>query len=324
VELPEMQKKFVLCATALTVCYVLGAAVSAVADSPYGDSAPDVSVPAAQAEPAPAPLAEPPAKPGRYVPPITRPFYNEAPEITTELRPVYIYHRIPEGFLSDGGDVHIVALQLRAAITDRLAFIATKDGWADIDFDKNLRDDRGFFNVAAGFKYAFFSDPATDTYMTAGIRYEAPVGSLKTGNIKLQGGGDGMIDVFLTGTRPIGTKAAIQGSFGYNGAIDSDHDSSFVHAMIHGNYEIVKNLYGIMELSMIAVADHGDRLDVGSFEGEDAFNFGNSESDTVFPLAFGARYRFTDNLIVGAAYEFPIDHKDITKDRVTVDAVIHF
>ena len=71
-------------------------------------------------------------------------------------------------------------------------------------------------------------------------------------------------------------------------------------------------------------ADNGDNINIGSFEGEDVFNFGNDDSNTIFPFAVGARYRVTDNFILGTAYELPLDHKDITQQRVYVDAVLHF
>ena len=50
----------------------------------------------------------------------------------TEVRPLYVYHKVDDDFLSpllDGGDAHVVALQLRVAVTDRLAILATKDGY---------------------------------------------------------------------------------------------------------------------------------------------------------------------------------------------------
>lgn len=310
----------------------VGAAGSAFADT-YEETPPPISVPPPEEAPpaAPAPAEEPKKKPMRYVPPVGQPIFNEPAQITTEIRPIYMYHEIPNSFPSNGGRVHAVALQLRAAITDRLAFIATKDGWMDINFDDTLKDEDGFLNIAAGLKYAVISQPENDTFVSVGLRYEAPTGNLKTAikgapnsDITLQGNGDGMIDVFITGVRPIGEKASIQASLGYDGAIDSNKNSSFLHAHVHGDYEIVKNLYGVLELSMIATADHGDELDIGSFEGEDVFNFGNEDSNTIFPFAVGARYRVTDNFILGSAYEFPLDHKDITQQRVYVDAVLHF
>jgi len=314
----------------MAVALVTVATTGSVFADTYEETPPAISVPAPAAEPPPAPV-EQPKKRMRYVPNIGQPFFNEPAQITTEIRPVYVWNDIPNGFPSNGGSANAIAVQLRAAITDRLAFIATKDGWMDIKFDKTLKDEDGFLNIAAGFKYAVVSDPENDTFVTLGVRYEAPTGNLKTAikgvpnsDIRLQGNGDGMIDAFVTATRPIGEKAAMQVALGYDGAIDSGTNSSFLHAHLHGDYEIVKNLYGVLELNMIATADNGDEINIGSFEGEDVFNFGNKDAGTLFPLALGARYRLTDNVILGTAYEFPVDHGNVTKQRVYVDAVIHF
>src|SRR3546814_5601160 len=64
----------------------------------------------------------------RYVPPLTNPVFNETPYITPEVRAIYLYNRLPEDFVTDGGYVNLAALQLRLALTERLGFIATKDG----------------------------------------------------------------------------------------------------------------------------------------------------------------------------------------------------
>ena len=63
----------------------------------------------------------------RYVAAITNPFFNETPYITTEVRPVYMYTRIPESFsVADGGSVHTTALQIRYAINDRIDLAADR------------------------------------------------------------------------------------------------------------------------------------------------------------------------------------------------------
>lgn len=55
-------------------------------------------------------------------------FLFEDPYITTGLNFVYVYQRLPEGPVFDGGEAQVLALQIRAAITEKLGFIATKDG----------------------------------------------------------------------------------------------------------------------------------------------------------------------------------------------------
>src|SRR3546814_8694401 len=102
----------------------------------------------------------------RYVPPLTNPVFNETPYITTEARAIYLYNRLPNDFVTGGGYVNLVALQLRLALTERLGFIATKDGYADAHFDEALDDEDGFSNIAFGFKYAILSDPESESLLT--------------------------------------------------------------------------------------------------------------------------------------------------------------
>ena len=84
----------------------------------------------------------------RYVAPLSNPLFNETPYITTELRPIYFHQTIPDDFLTQGGDIDVVAIQARLALTDRLGIIASKDGYADIDFDSVLPDEDGFANIS--------------------------------------------------------------------------------------------------------------------------------------------------------------------------------
>lgn len=88
----------------------------------------------------------------RYVPPVSSALYNETPFITTELRPMYIYHDIPDDSVVRGGYGHVVAVQARLAVTDRLGLIATKDGYTDLHFSQALPDTDGFNNIALGAK----------------------------------------------------------------------------------------------------------------------------------------------------------------------------
>ena len=61
--------------------------------------------------------------------PVANPIFFEDPVIRSEIRPIFAYHRIDDGFITGGGEAYLYALQLRYAITDRLAFIATQDGF---------------------------------------------------------------------------------------------------------------------------------------------------------------------------------------------------
>src|SRR3546814_19105037 len=102
----------------------------------------------------------------RYVPPLTNPVFNETPYITTEARAIYLYNRLPNDFVTGGGYVNLVALQLRLALTERLGFIATKAGYADAHFYASLDDDDGFSNIPFGSKHAILPYPQNKSMRT--------------------------------------------------------------------------------------------------------------------------------------------------------------
>ena len=260
----------------------------------------------------------------RYVPPLAIPYFNETPYITTEARPVFIHHDIPTSFVTGGGTIDLYALEIRVALTERLGFIATKDGYADVNFDSVLPDTDGFMNISLGFKYAIISNPKENTIVTLGVEYEAPTGSLSTASIDMQGGGDGLVDIFVTGAKAF-DKLGLQGSTGFNIAIDGDHNSSLWHWSAHADYELVENFFPLLELNGISTIDDGNRTGIAPFEGNDIVNFGSTASGSVVTLGLGARYKFNNHVQVGAGYEFPItDREDLFNWRTNFDLVITF
>ena len=141
--------------------------------------------------------------------------------------------------------------------------------------------------------------------------------------MQLQEGGDGFINVFLTGAKQYGA-LQLQGSANLNMAVDSDHDSSLFVLSLHANYELTENFFPLIEFNMFSVIDHGTRT-AGNFEGYDVFNFGSTNAGTVASVAGGFRYQLLDNLMLGAAAEVPVtDRQDLTNWRVTADAVLTF
>lgn len=259
----------------------------------------------------------------RYVPPLANPIFNETPFITTELRPIYLYNRIPDDFLTQGGNIRIVAAEIRVALTERLGIIATSDGFADLNFDAVLPDEDGFVNLSAGLKYAVYSQPETGTIFSIGIEYEMPTGSIETGGISLEGDGDGFIDIFATGAKTFG-KWGLQASAGANIAVDNDFDSSFLHYSVHADYEVLPGLFPLVELNGFTTVDHGDRNAL-NFEGIDLVNFGSRRSGTVFNLGVGARYQFNEHIQFGAGYEMPVSGREDLMDwRLNFDLVLRY
>jgi hypothetical protein len=106
--------------------------------------------------------------------------------------------------------------------------------------------------------------------------------------------------------------------------MDRHHDSSMVHYSAHVDYEILPNFFPLFELNGFSVVQSGHRtgLDV---EGVDLVNFGATGGGTVVTAAFGARYRLTDHVRLGAGYERPVTNReDLLGSRVYVDLVLSY
>ena len=259
----------------------------------------------------------------RYVPPLSNPLFNETPFITTELRPIYLINEIPEDFLTGGGNLKVVAAEIRVALTDRLGFIASKDGYVDANFDAVLPDDEGFANLSFGFKYAVISRPETGTLLTVGAEYEAPTGDLDIAGIELQGDGKGFVDLFVSGARTYG-RWGLQGNVGVNLAVDRDEDTSMLHASAHLDYALTPGFYPLVELNVFSVIDDAKRTPVG-FEGIDLVNFGATDAGTVVTAAAGFRYIVNQNIIGGIGFERPVTQREDLMDwRLYADLVLHF
>jgi len=268
------------------------------------------------------------AYPDRYVPPISNPLFNETPQIRTEIRPFYIFNRIPNGFPSDGGYINVVGLQLRYAVNERIGLFINKNGYVDVHFSELFPDANGPANVSFGAKYAFIAQPEGNKYLTAGLSYEAAIGDVSSGVIDLQGGGKGFFRPFVSWGATVGDRTGIETNAGFNLAVNRDHDtSSFVYSF-HVDHEIFDGWFAVLEGNLMTTIDQADRTNsafVGTFEGYDLFNFGSTKSGTVADLAVGARYRLTDHVLFGASFQFPITgRKDILGERLTLDMSYHF
>ena len=71
----------------------------------------------------------------KSVSPVANPLFFEDPQIRTEIRPLFIHHQVDDDFIVGGADARVYAVQARYAVNDRLAIIATKDGYVEIDLD---------------------------------------------------------------------------------------------------------------------------------------------------------------------------------------------
>lgn len=252
--------------------------------------------------------------------PVTNPIFFEDPVIRSELRPIFAYHTIDKGFLTGGGHATLYALQLRYALTDRLALIATQDGHFDID-SPGLNVD-GWMDLAAGFKYALIDDAANQFILTPGLTFHIPTGDKEV----FQGRGGGEFNPFVSFAKGYGD-LHITGNVGLRIPVSTNEQNLVAHYSLMVDYYTCRWFIPFFTANFWTNLSDGTNVPGLRGNGYDVINFGggNANGNTQGTLGIGFRSRILDNVDLGFAYEIAaVRPYGLTNNRVTVDMCIRF
>lgn len=259
----------------------------------------------------------------RAVSPVVNPLFFEDPHINTEVRPIFAYHNIDDDFLAGGGFVRYYAVQLRYALNDRLAIIATKDGYIDTHFsDAPSLSDEGWANLGFGVKYALIKDEAKQLIVTPGLKLEVPTGNQDV----FQGSGAGEWDLFVSAAKSWGDFRLLA-NVGARIPNDWDEQTAQAHYSLQAEYYTCKWFIPFVALNGFTVLSEGENplpLDV---EGFDLINFGAPDAGGFTQIVAGAgfRSRVWKHADIGFGYETSITSpRGLFDDRFTVDFVLRF
>lgn len=251
--------------------------------------------------------------------PVANPLFFESPLIQSEIRPIFVYHNISDNFI--GGFARVYAVQLRYAVNDRLAIIATKDGFIQLRPKvAGLRAD-GWADIGAGLKYALIDDPKNSFILTPGMKYELPSGARRV----FQGNGDGEFDVFVSAMKGW-EKFHATASVGGRIPVDFDQETSSLHYSLQLDYHVCRWFIPFAVVSGQTVLSQGKGPAFG-VEGFDLINFGTSNASGFTQVAVGGGFRsslckWAD---IGFCYEKGLTSpKGLFDDRFTVDMIVRF
>lgn len=251
--------------------------------------------------------------------PVANPLFFESPLIQSEVRPIFIYHKIDDSFI--GGYARVYAAQIRYAVNDRLAIIATKDGFIQLRPKvSSLRAD-GWADIGAGIKYALVDNQDDQFVLTPGLKYELPTGNKRV----FQANGDGEFNLFVSSMKGWGD-FHLTGSVGGRLPVDMDEETASVHYSLQADYYTCKWFIPFAVVNGFTVASEG-KGPAFNVEGYDIINFGSSNARGFTQVAVGGgfRSRLLKNLDVGFAYEHGVTSpRGLFDDRFTVDAILHF
>ncbi|MFO1484382.1 MAG: transporter [Verrucomicrobiaceae bacterium] len=252
--------------------------------------------------------------------PVTNPIFFEDPVIRSEIRPIFAHHTIDNKFLG-GGTAQLYALQLRYAITDRLAFIATQDGYFDVNNDAIGNPD-GWMDLAAGFKYALIDDAANQFILTPGLTFHIPTGSRDV----FQGRGGGEFNPFVSFAKGFGD-FHLTGNLGVRIPVTNDEQNTVAHYSLMADYYACRWFIPFVAVNFWTNLNNGNNFPGLRGNGYDVINFGAGNGRGVTQGTFGAgfRTRVLDNVDLGFSYEIAVCRPyGLTNNRLTMDMCIRF
>lgn len=260
---------------------------------------------------------KPPESEVIVVHPVTSPYFHEDSFITTDVRPIFVYHTLPGNFLG-GGNASVTALQLRIKLTDSLQFVAYKDGWLDISTPGF--GGRGWNDIAAGVKWAFYRNDAAQFQSAVGLGYEFASGDrralqrddeLRTWLSVNKGFGKLHLGATLNYSWPMGNGGSLLGN------------SDWLSWHFHADYQLHKYFSPLFEVNGYHTTRNG--APVTPFSGADVADIGGNASQATISAALGAEVRPLKWLAFRAAFEFPLTNSvDVYGHRWTFSSVIKF
>jgi hypothetical protein len=272
---------------------------------------------------------------------MTFPYHFEDPFITTGVSVWGVWHEFPGSSIFDGGDLRVLSVQVRVAVTERFALLATKDGAVRFRPDLDLlRNRSGYADIAFGMKYALLVRPEDRLIVTPSLRYQMTQGSSDV----LQGNGQGVwIPAVSVGWGlPGAEKANLVAAFGGRLPVDGSANSTILFYNAQLAVPVNDRFTPFVAFNGMSYVDQGNgstkiKLRDGSTvsietaeallgssgeEGWDYANLGsnNVEGDDVFSWAIGCRMQLTKRLNLGVAYSRPLTTKrHILKQRVALN-----
>lgn len=250
--------------------------------------------------------------------PVGQPLYFETPFNETGVRFLYINHEFPNNSQIGGGRVIVGAMQIRVALTDRLGFIATKDGRSWLRAGAFPRAD-GWNDLTLGLKYVAIADYENDFVVTPGIRW-----MLEQGDHSVLQGRRQEYSPFVSVAKGFGNVHAI-GNVTWR-IPETSAGNNVLHFDAHLDWEFApKKLPGfapLVEVHSVHYLTDGEALPL-TVGGLDYTNLGSrnvaGEGATWFELGF--RQKFSPNFSLGMAYGLPMSHRetDLFENRLTID-----
>jgi|GEM_PF-534874 len=268
--------------------------------------------------------------------PVSNPLFFEDPRALTELRPIFMYQKIPGKYQTitnlgngttsafSGGDIQFFGLQARLALNDRFSIVLNELGGISFNPDGagpiGLSGGTSFAEIQFGPKFTFYRDDCTNTIAAFGVFFDIPAGDQKA----FQDTGNGGVTPFISVGQKLGD-FHLMGTFGYRFAFNAERSES-LYLSAHIDYSIFNRIYPLIEFNWYHWTSNGNTSGA-SFEGQDIMMFGsnNVSGNDIVTMAAGVRFKITESIQAGIVYEFPISPRDdLLSYRITADMIFRY
>lgn len=191
------------------------------------------------------------------VEPVGQPLYFESPYNVSGPRLLFLHHQFSDGSQLQGGQVNVVAVQARLALSERWQFIATKDGYSWFD-SGIISNQEGWNDLAAGLKYVFYVDCEADLVASAGARL-----MFTTGDDEILQSETEELSPFISVAKGW-DRFHVVGGLTYRLPFDDDDGNQVFHWDVSASYEVAPDaLPGfapLVELHGVHYTSDGTRL----------------------------------------------------------------
>jgi hypothetical protein len=265
----------------------------------------------------------------QFASPVTNPFLFEDPRALTEVRPIFLYQKVPSSQPNfQGGNLWFFGMTGSVAFTERFSLTINKFGGIGVDpAGSSTLDSRfGFAELWLGPKVTIYRDPDACSILSGGLIFQIPIGS---GDVRQDTGSLSLVPYLSGGQTLWKTRyGSLNGlaTIGYAVSVNKER-SDYFYASGHIDYDVgdFHRFYPLMELNWFQVTTNGTTSPIDA-EGRDLINFGGAaKGSNLMTWAIGGRLKLTESAQVGAAFELPVfGNRDLFQYRFTLDFILRY
>jgi hypothetical protein len=265
-----------------------------------------------------------------FISPVSNPFLFEDPRALTEVRPLFIFQKVPSSQPDfHGGNVTFFGTQARVAFGEQWSLVVNKFGGIAVNTNSPspFHDQVGFAEIWLGPKWTFYRSEENLAVAAAGLTLQIPVGSKDT----FQNTGTLTLAPYASYAQNLFHDFSL-GSFNVmanTGVSLSTNKERTDYLWLSGHVDMDVNnshrYYPLFELNWLLNAANGSTTPIGA-EGRDLINFGgHPKGSGLLTAAFGGRVKVFESAQIGAAFEIPIaGQRDLFDYRFTIDFILRY